>query len=260
MPPEAATITGLSGSSLAFVVDALRTRTRRPILVVNQRSEEAADSYDDLSFLIGDDTVGHFPTRQILPYDFRAPVGEIMGRRISTLAGLMSGEVSVVVCPVRALIEPTITIDNLRDSSLNLKSGDEVDLDDLVQRLVRLGFRRVPVVEEVGDFSLRGGLIDFFSPGADTPVRIELFGDEIDTIRQFDTGTQRTIGRLDGISVLPAKNRSVIGKSASRSCRNARYRSRSNRSNAISEASARMTPIRFAGDISTTRNYPGSSG
>ena len=205
MPPERITVTGLSGSSIAFLIDALRSRTHRPILVVSQRSEEASDIYDDLSFLMDAETVGHFPSRQILPYDFRAPVGEIMGRRISTLAGLTRGEVSVVVCPVRALIEPTITVANLQDSSLLLKTGDEVDLDNLVGRLVRLGFRRVPVVEEVGDFALRGGLIDFFSPGSDTPVRIELFGDEIETIRQFDTGSQRTIGRVDNISILPKR-------------------------------------------------------
>ncbi len=175
------------------------------MIVITQRSEEAADLYDDLSFLMGADKVGHFPSRQILPYDFRAPQGEIMGRRISALSGLLENNIRVMVCPVRAVIEPTISRNFLEDSRLILETGRDIDLDDLTDRLIRLGFRRVPVVEEVGDFAVRGGLIDFFSPGSPAPVRVELFGDEIDTIREFDVGNQRTIRGIDRVNLLPKR-------------------------------------------------------
>ena len=198
-------VTGLSGSSGAVLLNALTTNLKRPILVVTQRSEEASDFYEDLLFLMGPEKVAHFPTRQILPYDFRAPVGEVMGQRISSLAGLLHGSVSVVVCPVRALLEPTIAVDTLKESSVILNKGDEIDIDELVDRLVRLGFQRVPLVEEVGDFARRGGLIDIFTPDASAPVRIEFFGDEIDTIREFDVGSQRSVGRLDRVAILPKR-------------------------------------------------------
>jgi len=199
------TVTGLAGSSESLLLRGLTEDLGRPILVVTQLPDEANDLYDDLRFLMGPNRVGHYPSRQILPYDFRAPVGEILGKRISTLAGMLSGECKIVICPVRALLEPTIPVKQLEESRVELVQGEETDLDDLVRRLVRLGFRRVPLVEEVGDFAMRGGLIDFFTPGSEAPVRVELFGNEVDTIRQFDVASQRTVGRLQRVGVLPKR-------------------------------------------------------
>ncbi len=196
---------GLSGSASSLMLHSLKESTGKPILAVCSSEEEARDLYDDLTFLLGEDRVSHYPSRQILPYDFKAPVGEIMGRRISTLAAMQDGSFSVGVASIRALLEPTIPADQLRESRVDIEVGGEVDLDDMVVRLVRLGYRRVAVVGEVGDFAVRGGLIDFFTPDADAPVRIELFGDEVETIRQFDVGTQRTLQRVDRVSLLPKR-------------------------------------------------------
>lgn len=198
-------IAGLSGSAASCLIHAMSGDLNRPILVIAPDAEKANDLYDDLHFLMGPHRAGHFPARQILPYDFRAPVGEVMGRRISTLAGMVDGHLKVVVCSLRALMEPTIERDYLRDSMIALTKGEEIDLDDLVTRLVRLGYRRVSVVEEVGDFAVRGGLIDFFTPDSDAPVRVELFGDEVDTIREFDVATQRTLARIDRVHLLPKR-------------------------------------------------------
>jgi transcription-repair coupling factor (superfamily II helicase) len=203
--PASVTVAGLSGSSGSFLIESLSRQLGAPLLVVTQNSNSAHDLYDDLSFLIGPERVGHFPARQILPYDFKAPVGEVMGQRISTLSGLLDKKLSVVVCPIRAFLEPTIPSEQLKTSRISLHRGEETDMQDLVSRLVNLGFVRVPNVEEVGDFAVRGGLIDFFSPGADVPIRIEFFGDEIDTIRQFDVANQRTVGKLDEVVLLPKR-------------------------------------------------------
>jgi len=199
------TISGLAGSSEAFLLQSLAAETGRPILVIAERPDEAGDLYDDLVFLMGDTKVGHYPARQILPYDFRAPVGEIMGRRISTLDGLTDGRICVAVTSIRALMEPAIAVEELRSSRIDLRVGNEADPDELVRRLVRFGFRRVSLVEEVGDFAQRGGLVDFFTPGSEAPVRVEFFGNDIDTIRQFDVASQRTVGRRDQIQVLPRR-------------------------------------------------------
>jgi transcription-repair coupling factor (superfamily II helicase) len=192
----------------------LAEESARPMLVVAQRSEEAGDLYDDLVLLLGQDRVGHFPSRQILPYDFRAPVGEIMGRRISSLAGMLDESLAVVVCPLRALLEPTIPVSSFRERRVVIRQGEEIDLDELVDHLVNLGFRRVPLVEEVGDFARRGGLIDIFSPGQELPVRIEFLGDEVDTIRQFDVATQRSKGRLEVVSLLPKREVPITAETA----------------------------------------------
>ncbi len=200
----------MNGSSPSLLISGISEIINRPILVVTQLSEEAVDFFDDLAFLLGDDKVGHFPARQILPYDFKPPVGEIMGRRISTLAGLLDRNLKVVVCPVRALLEPTIPFEDLSKSRINLKVGEQCDLGELVNKLLALGFKRAAVVEEVGDFSLRGGVIDFFSPSAEAPVRLELFGDVVDTIRLFNVGTQRTLQKCDFISILPKREVPII--------------------------------------------------
>ena len=198
-------LTGLAGSAEAFLLHGLADQLKRPVLVITERADEAADLFEDLHFLMGESRVGHFPARQILPYDFRAPVGEIMGRRISTLAGLADNQIAVVICPTRALMEPTIPPDELRAGRIDIRAGSETDPEELVRRLVRFGFRRVALVEEVGDFAQRGGLIDFFTPGSDAPVRVEFFGNDVDTIRQFDVSTQRTTSRLDQVQVLPKR-------------------------------------------------------
>jgi len=211
--PGRISISGLNGSSPAFLVKETINTANRPLLVITQTSEEAADFFDDLAFLMGEEKVGHFPARQILPYDFKPPIGEIMGRRISTLAGLLDKKLQVVVTPIRALLEPTISTDVLSNSRIALNIGQECDLNELVKKLVSLGFNRVPVVEEVGDFSLRGGVIDFFSPSADAPVRIEFFGDTVDTIRLFNVGTQRTIKKCDNITLLPKREVCITNES-----------------------------------------------
>jgi len=202
---SSATVAGLSGSSEAILLVSISEEMDQPILVITEKAEEAQEIYEDLTFLLGPQKVGSYPARQILPYDFRAPLGEIMGQRISSLAGLFDCSLSVVVCPVRALIEPTLPVEALQASRIHLRCGEEADLDDLVNRLVNLGFRRVSLVEEVGDFAKRGGLIDIFTPGSEAPVRVEFFGDEVDTIRQFDVATQRTIGRIEQVQVLPQR-------------------------------------------------------
>lgn len=205
------TVAGLIGSAESILIRALSEDVQAqaspvlPILIVTERPDEASDVYDDLTLLLGIDAVGHFPSRQILPYDFRAPVGEIMGRRISTLAGLIDSSLKVVICPIRALMEPTMPVTRLRETRVNLRKGDEADPEELVDRLVNLGFKRVPLVEEVGDFALRGGLVDFFTPGAEAPVRVEFSGNDVDTIRTFDVASQRTTGRIEQVQILPKR-------------------------------------------------------
>jgi len=93
-------VAGLSGSSPAMLINSIYREFGQPIVAVTAGPEEAHDLFDDLSFLLGPEKVGHFPSRQILPYDFRAPISEIIGQRISTLAGLVNGTVEVVVCRI----------------------------------------------------------------------------------------------------------------------------------------------------------------
>ncbi|MEW5922848.1 MAG: CarD family transcriptional regulator, partial [Candidatus Zixiibacteriota bacterium] len=203
------TITGLSGSSPAMLISELSLKIKRPIIVVTSSSEEADDLHDDLNFLMGTEAVSHFPSLQVPPCEFRAAPAEILGRRLSTISRLKRNTAKVVVAPIEAVIEPTITIGDFESASLILKVGDEAIIQTLAEKLTIMGFQRVSLVEEIGDFAVRGGLIDFFSPGFEHPVRVEFFGDEIDTIRQFDVATQRTTEKLEQVELLPRREVSI---------------------------------------------------
>ncbi|RKX21962.1 MAG: transcription-repair coupling factor [Candidatus Zixiibacteriota bacterium] len=205
-------VCGLSGSSASFILNALSEDSGKMILAISPTAETSHDLYDDLSILLGESKVGYYPARQILPYDFKSPIGEIIGQRISTLSDILENRLKVVVCPVRALIEPTISFDVMVNARLNLIQGKEYDLEIIIGQLVKLGFKRVSVVEEVGDFAVRGGLIDFFTPGSEAPIRVEFFGDEIETIRHFEVATQRTINRIDKINILPKREIPITQK------------------------------------------------
>ncbi len=196
---------GLVGGASAFLLAALFDRYNGNILFVTSNFDEGQNLTDDLINIIGVESVYLFPNRQTPPYEFRSPTGEITGRRLAALAALCSSKKKIVVVPIQAVMEPTMTREMFINESLHLSVGQEVNPEDLTSKLIALGFSRVAAVEEVGDFVVRGGLIDFFSPAGEYPVRAEFFGDEIESLRHFDVRDQRTIERLDEIDLLPRR-------------------------------------------------------
>ena len=98
----------------------------------------------------------------------------------------------VIVAPVKALLQPTLSPAERDEASIQLRRGDEHNLDELVARWVAMGYRIAPTVEEPGELNRRGGIVDIFPPGDELPLRIEFFGDEIDSLRRFDPITQRS--------------------------------------------------------------------
>ena len=198
-------LSGLAGGSVAFLLAALHQRLDHNILFVAGNFEDGQSLADDLSNIIGEEAVCYFPLRQITLYEFNSPTGEIIGQRLAALAGMMSGQKRVVVAPAEAIIEPTIAKATFLAESLRLTIGQKLEPEELAGRLVALGFNRVPAVEEVGDFAVRGGLIDFFSPSSELPIRAEFIDDEIESLRLFDVRDQRTVERLDNIDLLPRR-------------------------------------------------------
>ncbi len=203
--PFALSVSGLAGSARAFLLNALYTELQRPLLYVCSQPEDGFSIAQDLEFMPCAAQTHHFPSLGIHPYDFSVPSGEMLGRRISSLAAMHENSPGVFVASLKALLEPTISPAELVRQSAHLQVGSDFGLENLAEFLVGLGFRRVANVEEVGDFSLRGGLIDFFSPGFISPLRVEFFGDTVDSIRTFDVGDQRTRDRLQECRLLPRR-------------------------------------------------------
>ncbi|MFW6079800.1 MAG: CarD family transcriptional regulator, partial [Gemmatimonadota bacterium] len=198
------TLAGLPGSSKALLVAALAADAPGRLWVVVAPDPAAADSIEaDLGALYDPDRVQLYPQREALPYEAEDHHLEIGGLRVEALEALLSGRTRVLVTPRRALQELADIPDRLAELRLTLAVGDAVRPRDLADRLDSLGFRRVPLVEGVGEYALRGGILDLFGFGAADPVRIEFWGDEISSLRRFDILDQRSTAEIDRVDVLP---------------------------------------------------------
>ena len=200
-----------TGSLAASALARLWLKDPRPALVILTGSEEASHWHEDLIHLLGHDQVVRFPSWEILPYEFRYPGPEAVGRRIEALWQCLESKQAVVVTHLRALLEPTMPPAQLRSQLLEFTVGRDYPFEQLAARLVALGFRRMPLVEEVGTFSIRGGIADIFTYSESEPIRIEWFGDTIESIRTFSVSTQRTTAKRERCVILPSREVTANG-------------------------------------------------
>lgn len=194
----------LSPSLQALAAACMLRRDRRNVLWIVQDSEDMEKAEDDLLCFLGPDQVRLFPPYDVRPYQDDSPSREIMARRITTLYSLTTSNPAVIVAPLRALVEYTVPREELLEAVIPLKTGTEVNRDDLSTRLVRMGYTREALIDDVGQFSVRGSVMDIFSPTMDAPVRLDMFGDEITAIKAFDIRSQRTTRELSSVTLLPA--------------------------------------------------------
>jgi transcription-repair coupling factor (superfamily II helicase) len=180
-----------------FVVAALADGMQRPILTVTATGREAEDLAAALRSLLPPDSVVEFPSWETLPHERLSPRADTVGRRVGVLRRLAhAGDqepIRVVVAPVRSLLQPMVAC--LGDlEPIQVKAGDTHELDGLVEQLVAYAYSRVDLVEKRGEFAVRGGILDVFAPTDEHPVRIEFWGDEVEEIREFAAGSQRSLG------------------------------------------------------------------
>ena len=209
--PGSLDLSGMAGSLAACAVAKLYRRSPRPTLIVTAEPETASHWHHDLIHLLGESAVARFQAWEILPYEFRSPGPEATGRRLETLWRCLDPRPPVVVTHLRAALEPTIPPDELKARLVKLAVNEEHLLDGLLAQLVDLGYRRAPLVEEVGTFSCRGGIVDFFTYTESEPIRVEFFGDTIESIRTFSVSTQRTTARRERCVILPSREARAAG-------------------------------------------------
>jgi transcription-repair coupling factor (superfamily II helicase) len=197
---HSATIDGAWGSAGPLAAAALGLHAPRTLVVVLAHVGDVDDFRDDVATFAG-------VVPDVLPAWDRLPretggSDEVLGRRIRVIKRLGgAAPARFVVAPLQALLQPVPTTTALLRSSRTLSVGDVVAVEELIAWLAERGMARVEVVEVAGEFSLRGGILDVFAPDAAEPVRLEFFGDEIESIRPFDPETQRSQGRWDGATL-----------------------------------------------------------
>jgi transcription-repair coupling factor (superfamily II helicase) len=206
LPGSAGTVVaeGLAGSAPAVLTAALhRERPERMWVVVASSPDAAEHVVADLESLLGEGQALLFPQRESLPYESAEPHVEIGGLRVEALEALLTRRVSILVTTQRGIQERSPAVGRLEEMQLEMRVGMEVRLGDVLERLERMGFERVPTVEEVGQFASRGGILDIFGFGTPEPARVEFWGDTVESIRQFDVLSQLSVGTLDELRLLP---------------------------------------------------------
>jgi transcription-repair coupling factor (superfamily II helicase) len=181
-------------------------RSHEGLLVAVTRDTQRAQALEsELKIFAGGLPVLHFPDWETLPYDVFSPHPEIVSQRIATLYQLPNVKRGVLVVPVATLMQRIAPRSHITGSGLVLAKGQKLDLAAEQRRLEASGYRHVPQVAEPGDFAVRGALLDIFPTGTAEPYRIELFDDEVESIRSFDPETQRSQQQVDKVELLPAR-------------------------------------------------------
>ncbi len=205
-PRSHITLAGLAGSAPAYMLARLLGEANRPFLIVAKDTEKAEELWRELCFYTGDAaTVHYFPAWETAPFEQASPHPDITGRRLNALFNISAKKARAVVAPLAAVLQKVLPQGLLGDVSQYLVAGEEVEREDLVAKLVRLGYANVPLVEDRGTFSVRGGILDIFPPDLPEPVRIDFFGDFVDTIRSFDPVTQRSLRPVQELIILPSR-------------------------------------------------------
>jgi transcription-repair coupling factor (superfamily II helicase) len=195
---------GLAGSADAVLVAALAAREpNRLFVVVADQLPEAERWHADLQSVFGADGVALYPPRE--GFGEVEPHAEVAGERVETLEALARGAVRVLLTTARAVQERTRLPRALAEARLELAKGDVHRLEELMGHLEGIGFERVPLVEDVAQYSVRGGILDVYGFGMREPVRLEFWGDELVELRSFDVSTQRATGPVERAVILPVE-------------------------------------------------------
>ncbi|MDR5682680.1 MAG: transcription-repair coupling factor [Armatimonadota bacterium] len=200
-------VTGPSGSYKALLMCALLSAEGdRPVFVLTAGREAAERLCDDVAAFAPSlrDRIRLFPPAESLPHDELPPSPETVGERLRALRDLASRQPVVVAAPVAAVQRRVARPEVIRGAMLELRADQQVALESVVGRLAAGGYERVSLVQSQGAFAARGGIVDVYPPGSEYPVRIEWFGDVIESIRVFDVQTQRSERRQDSVAIPPA--------------------------------------------------------
>ena len=199
---ESVAVTGLGQINRSHMIAGLRRHTSAPIVIVTQDDMAAKRIQEELKAFLGD-TAPVLPSRELTLYDTAVVSRAWEQKRLRQLYDLIQGNTPLQILSWDALSQRTVPPAVLLHAAFSMEVGKEYDIDDLTNRLTGSGYTRCGLVEGPGQFAVRGGILDVFSPAADRPFRAEFFGEELDTMGYFDPDTQRRTENVDSVVILP---------------------------------------------------------
>jgi transcription-repair coupling factor (superfamily II helicase) len=202
-------VSGLTATARALYIPLMARAARQPVVVI-VADNKAAETLEpllkagcELTGAIDPARVVRLPAHDVLPFENLSPHPDVQEQRASALWKLSTNAVDILIAPVESAALRLFDREYYAGLAVTLRRGDEIDLETLTAHLAGVGYTQMDLVEMPGQFTRRGGILDIYSPESDRPVRIEFFGDEIDTIRKFDPETQRSQSGLDETELLP---------------------------------------------------------
>ena len=203
----------------AFILAEL-AREGRPVAYVVSDGQRLQNIEQTLSFAAPDIPVLSLPAWDCLPYDRVSPSADVSARRLSALSGLIAlshkSHPAIILVTVNAMLQKLAPAETIESLGFSARPGNQLRMDDIAARLERNGFDRVATVREVGEFAVRGGILDVFVPGSEEPVRLDFFGDTLESIRSFDPANQRTIGQVRSLDLNPMSEVTLTPETISR--------------------------------------------
>jgi transcription-repair coupling factor (superfamily II helicase) len=202
-------VSGLTATARSLYIPLMAQAAKQPVivLVADNKAAEALEPMlragCDLTGAVDQARVVRLPAHDVLPFENLSPHPDVQEQRAAALWKLATGAVDILIAPVEVAALRLFDRDYYAGLAVTLKRGDEIDVETLTSHLGSVGYAQMDLVEMPGQFTQRGGILDVYSPEADRPVRIEFYGDEIETIRKFDPETQRSQGGLDEAELLP---------------------------------------------------------
>lgn len=196
-------INGLSDSGKSYSIFSIYESINSSMVILTHSDMEAKNIYEDLSFYTND--VYYFPAKEVVFYNIDAISGDLRWARLKVIKEILNNKKKIIVTSIDSLTSIYTPKNLFMEYNIKLKVDDDVDFKELSRKLLECGYERVEAVEGKGEFSLRGGILDVFPPISTYPYRIELFGDTIDSIRTFNTDSQRSIEKVDSMEIFPAK-------------------------------------------------------
>ena len=211
--PQVLEVLGLHGSAAAYTLAGLLPASDRPLVIICEDQEQGRRLVDELKFFSScPDNIALLPHWELNPYDPLSPHPELEANRMAALSALLKQQLKAIVIPIRALMQKTIPRQVLEAVSIQLILEEEYPREALLENFMQLGYQPVPLVEERGNFAVRGDIIDIFPPAAEQPIRIDFYGDFIERMRPFDPENQRSEAQtLDQLELIPAREMILHG-------------------------------------------------
>lgn len=203
---------GVSGTARALILAAAFVSAPRPMVIITSGRDSIQQLQADLTAFLPGVAVAELPPMDIITFTAAAKGVELAALRLDILSQLARGQRLIVLASAEAAVQKVLSKRDFLNNRLLLKTGEVINRDEIIANLVRFGYERVDQVDSRGQLSVRGGIIDIFPINREVPVRLELFGDEIDSLREFDQLTQRSLASIKQVDVLPLSEAEQVEK------------------------------------------------